>query len=130
MDSAKLAHALPPRSPFPDDFIAEVLSCKDRIQQQLEIMRGRRVAMQVERTGGFENAAEFDQARGHHGEVGHHVVGAQERVECLHDLADFAGLENQLLIDLLAFLVPLQVSSKARIWLAASVPSFSWKKAL
>ena len=24
----------------------------------------------------------------------------------------------------------VQVSSKARIWLAASVPSFSWKKAL
>ena len=49
---------------------------------------------------------ELDEARGHHGEVGHHVIGPQEGMEGLHDFPDLAGLEGQLLIDLLAFLIP------------------------
>jgi len=32
--------------------------------------------VEVERAGGFEDAAQFDEARGHHGEIGHHVVAA------------------------------------------------------
>ena len=60
---------------------------------------GRRgVAVQVEGAGGFEHAVQFDQAGGHHGEVGHHVVGAQKIAQ---------GLENSA-----SFLVPLVTTSR------------------
>ena len=69
-------------------------------------MRRGRVAMQIKRAGGFENAAEFNQTGTHHGEVGHHVVHAEKSFERLHDFADFAGLQNQFFINALAFLIP------------------------
>jgi hypothetical protein len=62
--------------------------------------------MQIERACGFEDAAEFNQARTHHGEVSHHVVHAEKSFERLHDFADFAGLQNQFFINALAFLIP------------------------
>lgn len=40
----------------------------------------------------IDDAAQFDEARGHHGEVGHHVVAAEKGVEGLHHVEDFAGL--------------------------------------
>src|ERR1035441_9518818 len=56
---------------FPDDFTPEIIFSHDRIAQQLEVMGGGGVAVEVERAGGFEDAAQFDEARGHHREVGH-----------------------------------------------------------
>jgi hypothetical protein len=41
-----------------------------------------------------------------HGEIGHHVVRAEKSFECLHDFTDFAGLQNQFFINMLAFLIP------------------------
>src|SRR6476646_2876724 len=55
--------------PFPNDFASEIHGPEDRIKQQLKIMRGVRIAVEVERAGGFEDAAQFDEARGHHGFV-------------------------------------------------------------
>ena len=45
-------------------------------------------AVEVERAGGFEDAVKLEQAVGHHGEVGHHVVLAEETAERLHHLGD------------------------------------------
>ena len=47
--------------------------------------------MKIQRASLLEDPAEFDQARSHHRQVGHHVVGDQERVEGLHDLAHLAA---------------------------------------
>lgn len=41
-------------------------------------MRRSRVAVEVETSGRLEHAVELDQADGHHGEIGHHVVLAEE----------------------------------------------------
>jgi len=86
--------------------------------------------VEVEGAGGFEDAAEFDQARGHHGQVGHHVVAAQEGEKRLHHVADLAGLPGHFLINAGGGGIPVPGVLKALIWLAAAVPSFSWKKAL
>jgi hypothetical protein len=48
--------------------------------------------VEVERAGGFKDAAQFNEARGHHGKVGHHVIAAEKGVEGLHHVGDFAGL--------------------------------------
>ena len=42
-------------------------------------MAGCGIAMQIERSGRLQYAMQFDQAHGHHGEICHHVVFAQER---------------------------------------------------
>jgi len=45
-------------------------------------MAGGGVAVEVDGAGVLEDAAEFDKAGGHHGEVGEEVVWAEEGVEC------------------------------------------------
>ena len=37
-----------------------------------------RIAVQVDGAGGLQDPVEFHQAHRHHGEVGHHIVLAQE----------------------------------------------------
>src|ERR1035438_4922765 len=87
-----LANVVMHAIPTPADFIYEIFSTKNRIAQQLEVMGGGGVAVEVEGAGGFEDAAQFDEARGHHGEVGHHVVAAEKGVKRLHHVGDLAGL--------------------------------------
>src|ERR1039457_1091148 len=102
MDSTKLAHTLTPSCPLPDDFIAEALPSKDRIQQQLQVMRRRWVAMEIEAAGGLEDAMEFDEARGHHREVSHHGGVFEEAVEGFHHLrhGDVRAGVNELVVKL------------------------------
>ena len=103
------------------------------------------VAVEVEGAGGLEGAAEFDEARGHHGEVGHHVVRAEEFHEGAHDAAELVAAQRKLLVGALALAVPLprvleglDLCRRGSPFLPASlfpsassaVPSFSWKKAL
>ena len=38
--------------------------------------------MEIDRAGGFEDAAQLDEAGGHHDEVGEHLVVVDELVEC------------------------------------------------
>ena len=45
-----------------------------------------RVAMEIERAGGFEHTVQFEQSVGHHCEIGHHVVVAEEFAESYHHL--------------------------------------------
>jgi hypothetical protein len=41
-------------------------------------MAGGRVAVQIDGAGRFQDLPQFDQADGHHGEIGHHVVVTEE----------------------------------------------------
>ena len=51
-----------------------------------------RVAMEIEGTGWFQHAVEFEQAVGHHGEIGHHVVRSKELSQGDHHLGDIGML--------------------------------------
>ena len=46
----------------------------------------------------FEDAAEFDEARGHHGEVGHHVGVEEEGFEGAEGVGDAAALLDDVLV--------------------------------
>ena len=46
-------------APFPDDFRSEVLCAEDCIQQDLQIVTRRRVAVQIEAAGGFQHPVQF-----------------------------------------------------------------------
>src|SRR3990170_3391671 len=63
---------------LPGDLIAEVPCPEHRVQHNLQIMAHGRVAVEVERAGGFEDAVELQQAGRHHYEVGHRVILADE----------------------------------------------------
>src|SRR6266487_2498558 len=93
--------------PFPNDLASKVHSSEDRIKQQLEVMGGGRVAVEVERAGGFEDTAQFDEARGHHREVCNHVAAAEKSVEGLHHVGDFAGLFRDGVVGFPGFDVPM-----------------------
>ncbi len=63
--------------------------------------------MEVDGAGVFEDAAEFDEARGHHGEVGEHVGAVEEGVEGAHGLGDGATGFDDLFVAAGGLLVPL-----------------------
>src|ERR1039458_3924522 len=73
---------------LPDDFVAEVLCSKNRIQQQLQVVGRSWIAVEEKAAGGFEDAMELDEAGGHHGEVSHHGGVFEEAVEGFHHLRD------------------------------------------
>jgi hypothetical protein len=55
-----------------------------------------RVAVEVDGAGGFEGAAERDEAEGHHAQVGEHVGAAEDVVEAFQGAGDavLAGVED------------------------------------
>ena len=60
-------------------------------------MAGGGVAVEVDGAGVFEDSAEFDEARGHHGEVGEHVGAAEEGAEGAHGFGYAATLSTTCL---------------------------------
>ena len=74
---------------FPHYFVPEIADAEHAVHHQLQVMAGGGVAVQVDAAGGFQDAAQFNHPLGHHGEVGHHVVLAQEGAHCGQQ---FAGL--------------------------------------
>src|SRR5665213_139263 len=91
---------------FPNDFTSEIIFSHYRIAKQLEIMRGGRVAVEIKRAGGFQDAVQFDETRGHHREVSHHVVATEEGHKGLHHFIHLAGLLGEFPIHRLGVLVP------------------------
>ena len=65
------------------------------------------LAVEVNGAGFFEDAAEFDEARSHHGEIGHHVGAAEECAEGAQGIGDAAALLDDLLVGALGVDVPL-----------------------
>ena len=59
-----------------------------RVHQDLQIVARGRIAVQIDRSRLFQHAMKFDQARGHHGEIGHHVAVAEEGAEGAHGVGD------------------------------------------
>ena len=51
-------------------------------------MARRRVAMQIQAAGGFEDAMQFHQARSHHRQIRHHRRIFEERMQRLHHFHD------------------------------------------
>jgi hypothetical protein len=70
-------------------------------------MAGGGVAVEVDGAGFLEDAAEFDEARGHHGEVGEHVGPAEQSAEGTHGFGDAATLFDDLLVAAGGLFVPL-----------------------
>src|ERR1019366_5041253 len=71
------------------------------------LVTGGGVAVEVDGAGFFENAAEFDEARSHHGEVGEHVGAAEEGSEGAHGFGDAAALFDDGLVGAGGLFVPL-----------------------
>jgi hypothetical protein len=80
--------------PLPDDVVSEVVHSKHRVHEELEVVAGGGVAVQIDRAGGLENAAQLDEARSHHlaARANRLFIGARGRlvpVPCVlegHDL--------------------------------------------
>ena len=63
-------------------------------------MRSGRVAVEIEAAGRFEDAVEFLKADGHHYEIGHHLICADESVKRLEHFGDLVAFENEFVIGL------------------------------
>lgn len=51
--------------PYNFVFVVAAIRNKNRIQQNLQIMAGGGIAVQIERTGGFKNAMDFSNSQSH-----------------------------------------------------------------
>ena len=64
------------------------------------------VAVEVDGAGIFEDAAELDEARGHHGEVGHHVGVEEEGFEGAESVGNASALLDDQFVRALGVEVP------------------------
>jgi len=62
------------RRSLPDDLVDETVHTKDGVQQDLEVVARRRVAVQVERPGRLQGSAKLDEPDRHLDQVRHHLV--------------------------------------------------------
>ena len=80
----------------PYDLVAEILRAEDGIHEQLEVVAGGVVAVQVDAAGWFEESFHFHDTDGHVDQVAHHGVavdgtgGIQQGVESGMLVLDFA----------------------------------------
>src|ERR1035437_10446322 len=93
--------------PLPNDLVLKTFRSEYCVQEQFEVMAGGGVAVEVDGAGFFEDAAEFDEAWSHHGEVGEHVGAAEESSEGAHGFGDAATLFDDLLVGAGGLFVPL-----------------------
>ena len=63
--------------------------------------------VEIDGAGLFEDAAELDEARGHHGEIGHHVGVEEEGFEGAHGVGDASALLDDVLVGAHGVDVPL-----------------------
>ena len=86
---------------------AHLLCPTVRVHQQLEVVVGGGVAVEVYATCVLQDAVEFYHALGHHGQVGHHVVIAGEGTHGLEEVGELAGgVGYNILIGALRFKTP------------------------
>ena len=97
-------------SSIPYYLIPEILFPKYTVQYNFQVMAGRRVTMQIQAAGIFQNTAHLDKTTSHHRQVGHHVVFAEERTESRHEcccqLAGI-GILQQLMIFRFCLFTPM-----------------------
>jgi len=71
-------------------------------------MTCRWITVQIQAACGFQNTVKFEQADGHHGEVGHHVRVYKEPAECLDHLSHVGvRLVQDLGVLPLSFIAPV-----------------------
>ena len=63
--------------PLPRDLAPKVGGAKDGITEALEVVAGRRVTVEIQAARRFEDAAQLEQADGHHAEVGLHPLAVR-----------------------------------------------------
>ena len=112
MDTAEsggtLAHVVVSAVTFPGNLAPELTRPKHRIHQQFEVVAGSWVAMEVDAAGRLQDAVQFDHARRHHREVGHHVIPAKEREHRLEEIRQLLRpVGHDLTVGALGLLVPM-----------------------
>ena len=72
------------RLTLPYNLVAEVFAAEDGVEDDLQVVAGGRVAVEVEAAGRLEHPVQFDQARRHHHQVRHHLVRADDLAQRAH----------------------------------------------
>ena len=96
------------RRPFPDHLVLVTFRPENRIQHDLEVMTRRRVAVQVQAAGRLQHPVQFHQPGGHHHQIGHHLVRADEAAQRLDHLGHVQRrVLDQIMVGLLGGAVPV-----------------------
>ena len=110
---------------LPSNLSTELVRTEDSIQYHFEVMACRRVTVQVQAPGRLQHAVQLHQPGGHHHQVGHHLVGADE----LAQRADHAAhvgrrIVHQVVIGLLGGVAPMPGVVKGDNLRLGIVPAF------
>ena len=90
---------------LPGDFGTEVLGAEQRSHHQLQVMRCRGIAVQVDAPGRLHDPAEFNQAHRHHHQVRKHVVFAKNLAHRLDQVGELRmAAAHHLFVSNLRFL--------------------------
>ena len=93
---------------FPDNLITEVLWPEDRIEDDLQIVARRRIAMQIQAARRPQHPVQLHQSCRHHHHIGHHLVLADELAQRPHHLPYVRRrMGDQSVISLLGRPVPV-----------------------
>jgi hypothetical protein len=106
VNSAKLPNALSPGGSLPDNFVPKILRPKHGVHQHFQVVAGGRIAVQIDGAGVLKHTVELDQARGHHGEVSHHVALSKECFEGTHGIGDAVAALDDFFVGASRVLVP------------------------
>ena len=74
---------------LPSYFVSKTVLAEHGVHHELEVVAGCGIAVEVDAARRLQDAVEFGHALGHHGEVGHHVVLAEEAAHGLEKVAEF-----------------------------------------
>ena len=78
----------------PDNLISEVPGSEHGVHQELEVVAGRRIAVEVNASGRLEHAAHFEKSDGHHDEVGLHARAVRETRRADHRVQRRVTIRN------------------------------------
>jgi len=76
--------------------VLKVLRPKDGVHDQLQEVARHGVAVQIYGASGPQNPVQLNQPNGHHRQVGHHIVAAQELTESIKQSAYLSAARHHL----------------------------------
>ena len=130
-------HRPPPFGPvmtrrsFPNNLVLKSFLSENRIHDDLQVVAGRGVTVEIDGAGVFEHPPQFHKADAHHRQVGHHVVSAHEMNKGPHHLHHVGGgRPDDLLKRPLGILRPVPRVVKGGDWASDGAPSGSRKSTL
>jgi len=93
---------------LPHNLITEVAGFEHSIQENFQVVTGRGVAVEVQASCRFQNPMKLQEPVCHHGQIGHHVVLAQELAKGAHHFRNpGVGLMEQPIEFLLGLFAPV-----------------------